>query len=269
MTKIQNKIALITGGASGIGLLTGRLLLEKGLYRLIIWDLKSHEAFKKLDTEGRFSDRVLIDNIDISEATQVNDIIGSYTAQGLIPDILINNAGIVVGKNFVEHTLDEIQKTLSINVFAHMLVTRLWLPFMMQKREFHIVNVASAASYVGNRKMSVYAASKWAMHGWSDSLRLELAEVSPAYRVSLINPYYISTGMFEGVRSGWWLPILKPDKVAAAIVRAIEINRRVVRMPFLVKLTPALRGLLPLSIFDAIATILGVYKTMETFKGRK
>jgi len=168
----------------------------------------------------------------------------------------------------VDHTLEDIRKTLDVNVYAHMVVTRLWLPYMLKKTAMHLVNIASAASYTGNRRMSVYAASKWAMHGWSDSLRLELAAASPTYKVTLVNPYYINTGMFDGVRSAWWLPILKPEKVASAIVKAIEHNRRVVRMPFLVKLTPALRGLLPLPVFDAIASLLGVYKTMETFKGR-
>ncbi len=268
MTQILNKTALITGGASGIGLLTGRMLLEKGLYRLIIWDLSPGEVEKKIDPENRFEGKIFFAAVDISNASQVSALVDKYANQGWIPDILVNNAGIVVGKNFVDHTLEDIRKTLDVNVYAHMVVTRLWLPYMLKKPELHMVNIASAASYIGNRRMSVYVASKWAMHGWSDSLRLELAAVSPSFKVSLVNPFYINTGMFDGVRSAWWLPILKTEKVASAIVKAIEHNRSVVRMPFLVKLTPALRGLLPLPVFDAIASLLGVYKTMETFKGR-
>lgn len=269
MTQIRNKTALITGGCSGIGLLTGQILLGKGLGRLIVWDLQTADALDKIDPDGKYKDRISVDTVDISDVDQVTHLVEKYLREGWVPDILINNAGIVVGKNFVEHSVSDIRKTLDVNVFSHMLVTRLWLPEMMKKKSLHIVNIASAASYIGNRKMSVYAASKWAMHGWSDSLRLELAALSPQFRVSLINPYYIGTGMFEGVKSAWWLPVLKPEKVAQAIVRAIETNLRVVRMPFLVKLTPALRGLLPLPLFDFIATLLGVYKTMDTFKGRE
>lgn len=269
MTQILNKTALITGGCSGIGLLTGQMLLGKGLGRLIVWDLQTADALNKIDPKGKYTDRISVDAVDISDVDQVSPLVEKYLWEGRVPDILINNAGVVVGKNFVDHSVADIRKTLDVNVFSHMVVTRLWLPEMMKKNGLHIVNIASAASYIGNRKMSVYAASKWAIHGWSDSLRLELATVSPQFRVSLINPYYISTGMFEGVKSAWWLPILKPEKVAKAILEAIETNRRVVRMPFLVKLTPALRGLLPLPAFDFIATLLGVYKTMDKFKGRE
>ncbi|MGC8866437.1 MAG: SDR family NAD(P)-dependent oxidoreductase [Bacteroidales bacterium] len=268
MTQILNKTALITGGCLGIGLLTGQLLLERGLGRLIVWDLHTADALSKLDPQGHYKDKIAVDAVDISQVDQVTLLVEKYSREGIVPDILINNAGIVVGKYFVDHSVEDIRKTLDVNVFAHMLVTRLWLPEMMKKEKIHLVNVASAASYIGNRKMSVYAASKWAMHGWSDSLRLELASVSSDFKVSLINPFYIRTGMFEGVKSGWWLPILKPEKVARAIVRAIEHNQRVVRMPFLVRLTPALRGLLPLPVFDSIAGLLGVYKTMDSFIGR-
>jgi hypothetical protein len=269
MTKILNKTALITGGASGIGLLTGRLLLQKGLQRLMIWDLRADDVLTKIDPDKHFEGKITVTEVDISDASQISFWVEMYSAKGWIPDILINNAGIVVGKNFVDHTLEDIRKTIDVNIYAHMVVTRLWLPYMIQKSNFHIVNIASAASYIGNRKMSVYAGSKWAIHGWSDSLRLEMKKISPSFRVSLINPYYISTGMFDGVKSNWWLPVLKPKKVASAVVKAIERNKRVVRMPFLVKLTPALRGMLPLPVFDVIASLLGVYKTMETFKGRE
>lgn len=136
MTKILNKTALITGGVSGIGLLTGRLLLEKGLQRLIIWDLKVDDVLKKIDPSKHFEDKIIVAEVDISDVPQLSSLVEMYSVQGWIPDILINNAGIVVGKNFVDHTLEDIRKTIDVNIYAHMVLTRLWLPLMMKKRKF-------------------------------------------------------------------------------------------------------------------------------------
>ena len=94
-----------------------------------------------------------------------------------MPDVLINNAGIVRGKLFVEHDQEaDIALTMAINTLAPMHLTRELLPAMLQGgRAGRIVNIASAAGLVSNPRMSVYASSKWALIGWSDSLRLEAA----------------------------------------------------------------------------------------------
>jgi all-trans-retinol dehydrogenase (NAD+) len=73
---------------------------------------------------------------------------------------------------------------------------------------------------LSNPKMSVYAASKWAVTGWSDSLRLEMTQLHKNVHVTTVLPYYINTGMFDGVKSSI-MPILKPEKVAAKVIRAI------------------------------------------------
>ena len=91
-------------------------------------------------------------------------------------DVLINNAGIVRGKFFWEHDNGEdTRPTMQVNALAPMYVTREFLPGMIESpREARVVNIASAAGTLANPRMSVYAASKWAVIGWSDTLRLEL-----------------------------------------------------------------------------------------------
>lgn len=270
MTKIAGKTALITGGASGIGLLTGHMLLRNGLAHLIVWDINPAQAETLLRQWGGFQGKITTETIDITQDEKLQKLVADYTGKGYCPDILVNNAGIIVGKPFMEHTAAEITKTMQVNTTAHMMITRFFLPEMIKKPGLHIVNIASAAAYVGNPGMSVYVASKWALTGWSDSLRLELAAINPGFRVTTVNPYYIDTGMFAGIRSGFLLPLLKPAKVAARIVKAISNNSLVVRMPWLIRFTPALRGLLPLRLFDFVAgRLLGVYHTMRTFEGRK
>jgi short-subunit dehydrogenase len=149
-----------------------------------------------------------------------------------------------------------------------MQVTRAFLPRMIEKGGGHIINVSSAAGLVSNPKMSVYVASKWAMNGWSDSLRIELEALKKDLHVTTVNPYYISTGMFDGVESTALLPILRPDYVANKIVRAIEQNKIRLRLPFLVRFTPLAAGLLPPRWFDLIiGKWFGIYRSMNHFTG--
>jgi hypothetical protein len=141
------------------------------------------------------------------------------------------------------------------------------LPSMTGRGSGHIVNIASAAGLVANPRMSVYCASKWAVIGWSDSLRLEMERLRTGVRVTTVTPFYINTGMFAGVRSV--IPILEPEEAVRRILRGVARNRVFVRMPGIIYLLPLVRGLLPLRAFDwFVGTVLGVYKTMNGFKGR-
>jgi short-subunit dehydrogenase len=184
-------------------------------------------------------------------------------------DILFNNAGIVVGKDFVEHSYTEIEKTIAINVTGVMHVTRAFLPAMLEAEKGHIINIASAAGLIPNPKMSVYVASKWAVIGWSESLRLELEEAGPELKVTTVEPSYINTGMFDGVKAPLLTPMMEADFIVDKIIKAVKSNSIIVREPFMVKTIPMLRGILPTRTFDFMARSLGVYDGMESFVGHK
>ena len=94
-----------------------------------------------------------------------------------VVDIVINNAGVVVGKYFHEHTSQNISSTMSINANAPMNVTLEFLHDMMQQNSGHICNIVSSVGLISSPKMSVYAASKWSVIGWSDSLRFEMKQL--------------------------------------------------------------------------------------------
>ncbi|KUF11529.1 hypothetical protein AVJ23_07145 [Pseudoponticoccus marisrubri] len=116
--------------------------------------------------------------------------------------------------------------------------------------------------------MSVYAASKWAVMGWSDSLRQELERSVTGVRVTTVLPYYIHTGMFDGLRSRV-IPILQPEDVARRILRALKRDAVFLHMPGIVRLLPLLRGLLSTRALDFVLNrIFGVASSMDTFKGR-
>lgn len=265
--QLKGKTALITGGASGIGKIMGRLLLESGA-QLVIWDIDqrkmnaTREEFKSLGAVNTY--RVDVSSPDgiKSAAQQVKKEVGTV-------DILINNAGIVVGKYFSEHNTSDILKTMEINALAPMYITNEFLPGMLEQNSGHVCNIASAAGTVSNPKMSVYAASKWSVVGWSDSLRVEMKQQKKEIGVTTIMPYYINTGMFDGVRSK--LPILKPEKAARRIIRAIERNKKLITIPgYMYRVTRLGQAIMPVGVFDWFAgDFLGIYKTMEHFTGHK
>jgi short-subunit dehydrogenase len=207
--------------------------------------------------------------VDVTNTSQINFAALEIIGNNLTPDILINNAGIIVGKNFQEHTFEEIDATININITGPMYVTVEFLNEMMKKPEAHIVNIASAAGMLSNPKMSVYAASKWAIIGWSESVRLEQANMKTGVKVTTVTPSYIDTGMFKGVKMNSLIPILKPETAARKIIRGIEKNKIFVRMPAMVNTIPFLKGITPVRWFDAVASMLGVYDSMNEFEGRK
>jgi all-trans-retinol dehydrogenase (NAD+) len=116
--------------------------------------------------------------------------------------------------------------------------------------------------------MSVYAGSKWAVIGWSESIRIEMERDKTGVRVTTVMPSYINTGMFDGVKAPLFTPILTPEFIVKKILQAVERNQPVVQEPFMTKTVPLLRSLLPSKAFDYVANTFGVYKSMDDFKGR-
>ena len=150
-----------------------------------------------------------------------------------------------------------------------MFVTRAMLPDMLKRNHGHVCNIASAGGMLSNPKMSVYAASKWGAIGWSDSVRIELQEMNSNVHFTTVAPYYIKTGMFEGVRSPL-IPILKPEYVAKRIIRAIERNRSFRGIPFGFHFIRFWQAFLPTRIFDFFfGKVCGIYHAMDGFTGRQ
>ncbi len=266
MTKFKTKKVLITGGASGIGKIMGRMALERGA-ELIIWDIQP-EKMKTTIEELSPLGKVIGFAVDISSPEQIKQAASELISQIGQIDIMINNAGIVVGKYFHEHSRNEILATMNINSNAPMLIAAEFLPNMLATNSGHICNIASSAGLISNPKMSVYASSKWALIGWSDSLRIEMQQLKKKTHVTTVTPYYINTGMFDGVKSV--IPILKPEYAARRIIRGIERNRIFVSMPWSVHFVRFSQGLLPIWLFDWFTgSVLGIYKTMDHFKGRQ
>lgn len=267
--KFENANVLITGGASGIGKIMGRIALEKGAKCFIIWDINlvGIEATRKeLGKYGKVKGYV----VDVSNNEIVNVAYRKTVEDCGEIDILINCAGIITSnKTFDQQTPEEIVKTMNINTIAPMFVARAMLPDMLKRNRGHVCTIASAGGMISNPKMSVYAASKWGVIGWSDSVRIELQEMKSDVHFTTVAPYYINTGMFDGVKSRI-IPILKPEYVAKRVIRAIERNKAFRGIPFGFHFIRFWQAILPTRVFDFFfGQVFGIYHTMDQFTGRK
>ena len=273
MSKFNGKIVLITGGASGIGRIMGEMALKKGASALVIWDINQVNIDATIADMKAFG-KVVGYRVDVSDYETVASSYAKVKEEVGDVDILINCAGIITSnKTFDLCSADEMDRTIKVNTLAPMYVARQVLPDMIKRNSGHICNIASAGGMLSNPKMSVYAASKWASIGWSDSVRVELQEMKSQVRVTTIAPYYITTGMFDGVKSKVF-PLLNPEKVAQRIIGAIEGDKKMLMLmkwiPFPHHFIRLLQGLLPMRVFDwLLGEVLGIYHTMDNFTGRK
>lgn len=269
MTKITNRTVLITGGAAGIGRLLAQRCLDEKAYQVILWDInedKLEATRQELADQGH---RVLTYAVDVSDLEDIQAAAEAVRSEVGTVDILFNNAGIVVGKAFAEHSHRDISKTIDINVSGVMHVAAEFIGDMLKQQEGHIINIASAAGLIPNPNMSVYAGSKWAVLGWSESLRLEMERDKTGVHVTTVLPSYINTGMFDGVKAPMLTPIMEPEYIVEKIIEGVKNNEIILKEPFMVKTLPILRGLLPTRAFDYVAgTLFGVYKTMNSFIGK-
>ena len=275
---IKGTNVLITGGASGIGRIMGRICLEKGASNLIVWDINQANIDK---TEAELSDvkpaeagvskgQIHSYIVNVSDPQAIKSAYEKVKSEVGDVDILVNCAGIVRGNNtFDKQTVQDIDLTMDINANAPMYVALAVLPDMLRRDRGHVCNIASAAGMLGVPKLSVYCASKWAVIGWTESMRVELKQARSHVRVTSVAPYFINTGMFDGVNSKVF-PILDPEKTAAKIIRAVEVGKSFRGIPFAYHFIRIWQGLLPNFLFDFIfGKVFGVYSVMDHFTGRR
>jgi all-trans-retinol dehydrogenase (NAD+) len=269
MSEIKNKTVLITGGADGIGKLMGELCLQRGAGLLIIWDVnqgKTNETVAELISKGF---NVVCNYVDVSKTDEIIAAAKDVKQKHGAVDILINNAGVLATNRFF-HELGhhDIDFTMNINASGMMHVAAEFIKDMVERKSGHIVNIASAAGMMANPKLSIYCASKHAVIGWSESVRLELEQISNNLHVTTVTPSYIDTNLVTGVQSPV-IPLVKPAIAARKIIDGVQKNKIYVRMPWIAYTVPFMKGLLPQRWLDVfVGKWMGFHKSMDTFKGR-
>jgi all-trans-retinol dehydrogenase (NAD+) len=278
MRSVKGKRVLVTGGAMGMGRLFAERAIAEEASAVVLWDVDeaalNDTLTELIDGPASGSDVEVSGYIvDVADATAVADTAAAVLEDLERIDILINNAGVVRGNQyFWESDLERDTKlTIDVNTLAPMYVAHEFLPTMIAAPgECRMINLASAAGFTPNPRMAVYAASKWAVIGWSDSVRLELKQAGFDHvKVTTVCPYYVGTGMFDGAKSAPLLPILDPAEVVDEAWSAMLAGRPFVVLPKTVMLSEMLKGVVPTGVRDFIADhVIGVYHTMDEFTGR-
>ncbi len=276
MKSVKGKNVLITGAAMGMGRLFAERAIAEHAAAVVLLDVDEstlNATMEELAARGDVTSEISGYIVDVSDADAVADTAAAVLDEVGRIDVLVNNAGVVRGNHyFWETDLERDAKfTIDVNTLAPMYVAHAFLPAMIAASDdCRLLNLASAAGFTPNPRMAVYAASKWAVIGWSDSVRLELKQAGHDHvKVTTVCPYYTNTGMFDGASSAPLLPILEPDEVVDEAWKAMLAGRSFVVLPRTVMLSEMLKGVVPVDVRDFIADrIIGVYHTMDDFTGR-
>ncbi len=268
MRTLTGKRVLITGGASGIGKSLAQRFAAEGA-DLILVDLNDallQKTAAELSAGGR---RVRAHAADVTDVAGIVALREQVNADGGPIDVLVNNAGLVFGGPFLELPLEKHLTTYRVNTMGLVAFTHVFLPDLIGRPDAHLVNVASASGYIGLPYGSTYASSKWAVIGFTESLELELKMLGHHHvHVTMVCPSYVSTGLFDGAKPPLFTRMLTPERLANMVTRAVLSNKRAVLAPWLVKVTPPLKGILPAGIFNMISGTLGATSSMTKWKGR-
>jgi short-subunit dehydrogenase len=270
---VKGKTVLITGGAMGMGRLFAERAIAESAAAVVLWDIDEVALNRTLDDLADGPVPVSGYVVDVADPEAISSTAAAVRDDVGRVEILVNNAGIVRGNAYFWETDPErdTRATIDVNTLAPMYVTHEFLPDMVDgPGEARLLNLASAAGFTPNPRMAAYAGSKWAVIGWSDSVRLELKQAGVEHvKVTTVCPYYVRTGMFEGAKSAPLLPILDPAEVVDEAWSGMLTGSPFVVLPKTVMLSEVLKGVIPIGLRDFIADhVIGVYHTMEDFTGR-
>jgi short-subunit dehydrogenase len=218
---IAGRVVAVTGGARGIGLATARLLAARGA-RVAIGDHDGEAAAAAADGLGGYGGP-----LDVTSRERFGAFLDAAQERLGPLDVLVNNAGVMHVGPFLEEDDGWTQRQFAINAGGVVLGMKLALPGMIARGSGHVVNVASAAAKIGVPREAVYSASKHAVAGVSEAVRAELR--GTGVELSIVLPGLVRTDLAAGTTRG--SIVLSPERVAAAIARALERPRFEVYVP--------------------------------------
>jgi all-trans-retinol dehydrogenase (NAD+) len=269
MKLFDQKVVLITGAGSGIGKRLSCHFASEGSV-VILWDINKKAIDAVAKEIKKMNGKALAFQCDLSNRVKIYACAKKVKMKIGKVDILINNAGIVTGNNFLATDDAVLENGVKINLLAHFWTVKAFLPDMIKSGTGHIVTMASAAGQIGVAGLLDYCAAKFAVVGFDESLRVDLKKRGlNGIKTTCVCPYYINTGMFKGVKTrfSFLLPILDEEKTVKKIFMAIQKQKAIIKMPPIVYLIPIFR-LIPASMMDWCAGILGINVSMDKFVGR-
>lgn len=251
--ELNGKIVLITGASSGIGAEMARSFAEAGAIPVL-----AARSIHKLElVAADIGGPHMVVQMDVTLSESVEQAVQSIVQQHGRIDVLINNAGYGTFKRFMDTELQEFADVMDVNYLGIVRCTQSVLPVMLKQGSGHIVNIASMAGKIGSPKSTAYSATKHAVLGFTNSLRMELA--GTGVHVSAVNPGPITTPFFEKADpSGDYLRslpswfVLQPEQVADTVIRVVRKQRRERDIPWTAGFAVRMLHLFP-GLFNSVA----------------
>lgn len=238
--KFQGSAVALTGAASGIGRALALELAARGCdLALADVDEAGLESVAKEVKDGH-ARRVTIRRVDVADLKQVEDFASAATSDFPALNIVINNAGVALLGQFEEFDNAQMAWVMGINFWGAVYGTRAFLPHLQRLPQAHIVNISSIFGIIAPAGQSAYSASKFAVRGFSESLRHELAANNSPVRLSVVHPGGVATNIARRARAGVGVRDVpspaeigdrfakmartSPQQAAQRIIRGIERN---------------------------------------------
>lgn len=234
MKVLAQKVAVVTGAGSGIGRATAMALANKGC-ELALADINV-ETLKETANQLRDIGTTVSEHVvNVGSLDEMKRFVAEVEQQHQTVDILINNAGIGIHGEFINQSIEQLQRIVDINMWGVVYGCKLFLPLLMKQDESHIVNISSAAGINPSPGMASYSMTKFAVRGLSESIRIELKKYNVG--VTSVHPGVINTNIpmnteYENIRmrekgkAAFEKYGHSPEKAAGKIVKAIEKNQQ-------------------------------------------
>lgn len=211
----DKEVVLITGGSSGIGELVVRRLAQDAI-TVVVLDI--------IEPKTPFSSTVHFYKANVTSVQDIKEVAARIRVEVGDPTILVNNAGIALGRSILDETPEQVQKLIDINLTSHFTLIREFLPSMVQHNHGHVLTMASLASYYTHSHNVSYAASKNAVLAVHEGLTQELRfhYHAPKVRTSIVHPWWVRTQLLADLTKPKFKSFeLNPNTVADAIVEIL------------------------------------------------
>ncbi|MBI5755657.1 MAG: SDR family oxidoreductase [Nitrospirae bacterium] len=220
MNSLKDKVALVTGGGSGIGLAITTAMLEEGMC-VAICGRDSHKIEKAESELKQYSSRLMSTPADVAKKTDVDKWVKAATKQFGRIDVLVNNAGVARWSDVENITDEHFDYQLNVNLRGPLYCSQAVIPHMKKHCSGYIINISSICGKFGFAGTAAYSASKFGLMALSDSLREELEQYN--IKVTAICPGYVSTPMVTDAP----VPreqMIQPEDIARAILFLLNLS---------------------------------------------
>ena len=239
MKSFQDKVCVVTGAGSGIGRALAMNFASRGA-RLALSDINEENLQETADLLNIDKERILLSKVDVSQSDELYRYADEVAKHFNRVDVLVNNAGVTVSDSFEETSKEDFEWVMDINFWGVVHGSKAFLPYLRRSPEAALVNISSIFGLIGFPYQGAYNASKFAVRGFTEALRLELSDssVSPisvhpgGIRTNIVKNARFKSNMLGGDSQSQMIQtfdkytLTTPEKAAQTIVRGIEKSKK-------------------------------------------